>query len=162
MSISWLVLELWQFSFIQNWPEIRKSEIPAPKFCPISGDWGQLGIPNLARLFLIKCYCFYRFWVIKRQPIGRSKVTPQPPLRLGLKKRLLHKYFPVKFAKFSPFLQNTSGRLLLIFRSTTEGLFLNLCYGECELAPLMLYLGQKRDNRFCYFRHTIRLKLEKS
>ena len=56
MSISSLVLELWQFSFIRNWPEILKSKIPLPEFCPISGDWGKLRIPNLARVFLIKCY----------------------------------------------------------------------------------------------------------
>ena len=24
--------------------------------CPISGDWGELEIPNLTRMFLIKCY----------------------------------------------------------------------------------------------------------
>ena len=27
------------------------------EFCPISGDWGKLRIPNLARMSLIKCYC---------------------------------------------------------------------------------------------------------
>ena len=32
MSISSLVLELWQFSFIRDWPEIRKSEIPPSDF----------------------------------------------------------------------------------------------------------------------------------
>ena len=42
MSISSLVLELWQSSFIRDWPEIRKSEIPPCEFCPISGDWGEL------------------------------------------------------------------------------------------------------------------------
>ena len=26
-----------------------------PAFCPISGDWGKLGIPNVARMSLIKC-----------------------------------------------------------------------------------------------------------
>ena len=43
-------------------------------FCSISGDWGELGIPNLARTTLIKCYwmlqnarvaAFYLFWLIK-------------------------------------------------------------------------------------------------
>ena len=57
VSISLLVLELWQFSFISDWPEILKSEIPPSEFCPISGDWGELEIPNLARMSLIKCYC---------------------------------------------------------------------------------------------------------
>ena len=56
MSISSLVLELWQFSFIREWPEIWKSEIPPSQFCAISGDWEKLEIPNLARMSLIKCY----------------------------------------------------------------------------------------------------------
>ena len=43
-----------------------------------------------------------------------NKVTDLRPATL-LKKRLWHKCFPVNFAKFprAPFLQNTSGRLLL-------------------------------------------------
>ena len=56
MSISSLVLELWQFPFIRDWPEIQKSEIPPSEFCPISGDWGELWIPNLARMSLIEFY----------------------------------------------------------------------------------------------------------
>ena len=56
MSISLLVLELWQLSFIRDWPEIRKSEIPPSEFCPISGDWSKLWIPDLAWMSLIKCY----------------------------------------------------------------------------------------------------------
>ena len=56
MSISSLVLELCKFSFIRDWPEIRKSEILPSEIIPISGDWSDLGIPNLARMFLIKCY----------------------------------------------------------------------------------------------------------
>ena len=55
-SISSLVLESWQFYFIRDWPEIRKSEIPSSEFCPISGDWDELWIPNLARMSLIECY----------------------------------------------------------------------------------------------------------
>ena len=56
MSISSLVLELWQFSFIRDWPEIRKSDITPSEFCPISGDRGELGMPNLARMSLMKYY----------------------------------------------------------------------------------------------------------
>ena len=39
-------------------------------------------------------------------------------LATPLKKRLQHRWFPVKFAKFLgiPFLQNTSGQLLLMFQ----------------------------------------------
>ena len=57
MSLSWPVLELWQFPFTKDWPEIRKSEIPPSKFCPVSGDWGKLVILNSARRSQIKCYC---------------------------------------------------------------------------------------------------------
>ena len=32
----------------------RKSEIPLSEFCQISRDWGELGLPNLARTSLIK------------------------------------------------------------------------------------------------------------
>ena len=60
MSISSLVVELWQFLFIRDWPEIRKSEISPSQLCPISRDWGELGITNLARTSLIKFY-----WMIQ-------------------------------------------------------------------------------------------------
>ena len=50
ISISSLVLELWQFSFIRDWPEIRKSEILPSEFCPISRDWDKIWLPNLARM----------------------------------------------------------------------------------------------------------------
>ena len=53
MSISSLVLELWQFSFIRDWPEIRKPEIPLCEFCPISGDWSELGISNISNEMLL-------------------------------------------------------------------------------------------------------------
>ena len=56
ISTSSLVLELGQFSFIRDWPEIRKLEILLPEFCPISGDCGKLEAPNLARMFLRKYY----------------------------------------------------------------------------------------------------------
>ena len=44
------------FLLIRDWPEIRKSKIPPSKFCLISGDWDELGIANLARISLMKCY----------------------------------------------------------------------------------------------------------
>ena len=56
MSISSLVLEFWQFSFIRDWLEIWKSEIPSSEFCGISGIWNKLGIPHLTRMFLINGY----------------------------------------------------------------------------------------------------------
>ena len=60
MSISLLVLGLWQLSFIKDWPDIRKLEIPLSEFWAISGYWGELRIPNLARMSAIKSY-----WIFK-------------------------------------------------------------------------------------------------
>ena len=56
MLISSLVLELWQFFYIRDWPEILKSKMPQSEFCLISEDWSKLRIPELARMLLRKCY----------------------------------------------------------------------------------------------------------
>ena len=83
--ISLPVFGLWEFLFLKDWPEIWILEIPPSEFCPVSGDWGKLGIPNLARLFLIKSYGMLqnpgllqllRFWVIK----GKLKKGVKLPL----------------------------------------------------------------------------------
>ena len=49
-------LELRELSFTRDLPVIQKSEIPLSEFCPISGDWDELGIPNLAQMSLMKSY----------------------------------------------------------------------------------------------------------
>ena len=53
-----------------------------------------------------------------------NKVAGLRPATL-LKKRLWHRCFPVNFAKFlrTPFLQNTSGRLLLYFHVLAQFLY---------------------------------------
>ena len=56
MSIPSPVLELWQFSFIRDTPEIRKLKILLSEFYPIPGDWVELKTPNLTQMSLIKCY----------------------------------------------------------------------------------------------------------
>ena len=88
MSISLMDLELWKLPFIKDWPEIWKSKIRPSKFCPLSGDWGKLGIPNLAQISLTlnaaKCqrYSFYGFWIFKGNPttvrIGVKLLCPHP------------------------------------------------------------------------------------
>ena len=56
MSISSLVLELLQLSFIRDWPEIWKSEIPPSEFFPVSEELlVELVIPKFAQIFLMKC-----------------------------------------------------------------------------------------------------------
>ena len=93
MSISSLVLKLWQFSFIRDWPEIRKSEIPTSEFFPISGDWGEWWIPNLAWMFLIECYWMLQnsrvaavaiFELLRENHLG-GKITPLPTPSLELR-----------------------------------------------------------------------------
>ena len=49
-------LELRELSFTRDLPVIQKSEIPLSEFCPISGDWDELGIPNLVQMSLPKSY----------------------------------------------------------------------------------------------------------
>ena len=106
MPISWLVLELWQFSFIKDWPEIQKWEILLPEFCPLSRDWGTLGIPNLARMSLIKNYCMLQnsrlaaftiselIW--ENQQKGGVKLTPsllqKRKLNIKIEQQLNTKY----------------------------------------------------------------------
>ena len=70
MSISSLVLELWQFSFARDWPEIRKSEKKPSEFCPIFGGWGKLGKPGFARISLIKCY-----WMLENAGVTAFTVS---------------------------------------------------------------------------------------
>ena len=36
--------------------ELSRKEISPSEFCPTSGDWGKLGVPNLALMPLMKCY----------------------------------------------------------------------------------------------------------
>ena len=70
MSVSWLVLELWQFPFMKNLQEIGKSEITPSEFFPIPGDWDESGIPKLARRFLIKCY-----WILQNPMVNAFTVS---------------------------------------------------------------------------------------
>ena len=54
-----------------------------------------------------------------------SGTPPRPRATTLLKKSLWHRHFPMNFAKFirTPFLQNTSGRLLLTFKRLKNGKF---------------------------------------
>ena len=93
MSILSLVLELWQYSFTRDWPEIRKSEIPPSEFCAISGDWGKLWIQNLAWMSLIeynwmkknsRVTAFTVLELLKEIQLGRGggKITPNTQIRV--------------------------------------------------------------------------------
>ena len=84
MSISLLVLDLMKFSFMRDLPKIRKLEISPSEFLPVSGDWGELGMPNyhecpnkmLLNASKRQSYRFYSFIVIKRKLTRVVKLTP--------------------------------------------------------------------------------------
>ena len=78
MSISLKVVQIWQFSFIWDWLEIWKSEVPPSEFCPISGDWGLLGIRNLARFSLVKS-C----WISAKVRVTTITLPEGKPTRSG-------------------------------------------------------------------------------
>ena len=88
MSISLLVLELWQFLFITEWPVIQKSDIPSSELCLLSGDWSELWIPNMAHMSLMKSYWMlqnasvtaFSFSELLRENQQGVKLTP---FRLG-------------------------------------------------------------------------------
>ena len=85
MSISSLVLELWQFPFIRDWPEIRKLDIWRLGRVTNRNTKFGLNVSNKMLLNAAKCqgYNFYRFWVIKRnQPGGEVKITPDFQLKV--------------------------------------------------------------------------------
>ena len=76
MSILSLFLELWQSSFIRDWSEIRKSEIPLYEFSPISGDCGEFVIPNLPQMSVMKCY-----WMLQNARVTVTAFTVSELLR---------------------------------------------------------------------------------
>ena len=105
MAISLLGMELWQFLFIRDWSKIWKSKVPFSEFCPIPGDWGELGIPNLAWMFLRTSY-----WMLQncrvtactvseliRENQQGSKINPPNP---GLNNFL---YILVEYHIFFPY-----------------------------------------------------------
>ena len=56
--------------FIRDWPESQKSEIPLSAFCPITGDWGELRTPNLARMSQTKCY-----WMLQNYRVSTFTIS---------------------------------------------------------------------------------------
>ena len=97
MSISLLVLELWQFTFIRDWPEIQKSKYPVSVFPnmwrleQVRNTKFSRNVSNKMLLNAAKCQgsSFYRFWVFKGKPaVGVN--SPRPP-RLGLNCKIFQK-----------------------------------------------------------------------
>ena len=94
MSISSLVLELWQFSFIRDLT--RNPEFGNTLVWVLSNIWrlGQVGntkfganVSNKVLLNATKCqsYSFYRFWVSNGKPTRGVKLPPPPPTQIRVK-----------------------------------------------------------------------------
>ena len=56
--------------FYKDWPEIRKSEILPSVFCLISEIRGEIRIPYLARMSLMKCY-----WLLQKAKVTAFTVS---------------------------------------------------------------------------------------
>ena len=113
MSISLLTLELWQFTFIRDCTEIRKSVIPLSEFCSVSKNWGKLEKPNVAQMPLVKFY-----WMLHNARVTAFTVSEllrenQQGLIIfakssildiqdcsSIKKRFQHRRFPVNTETF--------------------------------------------------------------
>ena len=61
LSVSLLVLKIWLFLFIRDWPETRELEIAPSKFHRISEDWNKLETLNLIGMFAIESLQNTRF-----------------------------------------------------------------------------------------------------
>ena len=76
MSISSLVLELWQFSFIRDWPEIGNTPVwVLPNIWRLGQVMDTTFGMNVSNRMLLNAakfqsYSFYRFWVMKGKPTG--------------------------------------------------------------------------------------------
>ena len=57
-------------SFVRDWPEIWKLEITLSEFSPKSADWSDIGIPNLAKMYLTKC-C----WILQNARVTAFTVS---------------------------------------------------------------------------------------
>ena len=82
MSISWLVLELWEFLFIQYWAEIWKWEI-LPSEIPnlwilvkVRDTEFGTNVSNKKLLNAGQDYRFYRIWVIRGKPKAKGLKLP--------------------------------------------------------------------------------------
>ena len=80
------------------------------------------------------------------------------------KKRLWHRYFPVKFAKFhgTTFLQNTSRQLLLFISFQICRTLLKTCKRQSHkmVKPLKQFIGNSPTNCLSVFDHFVILALK--
>ena len=81
MSISLLVLE---FLLLRDLSEIWKVEIPPSEFCLVSGDLGDLVMPNVAGMSLMKSYWMLQGGMKKKTSLGLNKLSSKYGNRIAL------------------------------------------------------------------------------
>ena len=96
MSISSVVLELWQFTFIRDSTEIQKLEISPSEFCPISGGWGKLRIPNLPWMAGLQFLPYLSYF----RKSNRGEENPHPLTQIRVNKVTLSNMFVNNFFLF--------------------------------------------------------------
>ena len=100
LSVSILILELWQFSFIRDWPKSRKSEPNFLRLRQLRDTRFDAIVSNEKLLNAPKCQVcrIYHFWVIKGKTRGEGVKFPphRPFFRSGLT------YFYANDSKFFP------------------------------------------------------------
>ena len=81
MSISSLALELWQFSFVRDWPEIDQKLPNIWRLWRVRDTKIDTNVSSKMLLNAAKCqgYSIYCFWVITGKPRLPLKITPPPP-----------------------------------------------------------------------------------
>ena len=86
MSISSLLLELWQFSFIRDWPEIWILVLPSIwRLGRVMDNKFDKNVSNRMLLNPAKFqgYNFYCFWIIKGKPTSGVEVPLLTQIRVG-------------------------------------------------------------------------------
>ena len=80
LSVSILILELWQFSFIRDWPKSRKSEPNFLRLRQLRDTKFDAIVSNEKLLNPPKCQVcrIYHFWVIKGKTRGEGVKSPPP------------------------------------------------------------------------------------
>ena len=80
LSVSILILELWQFSFIRDWPKSRKSEPNFLRLRQVRDTKFDTIVSNEKLLNAPKCQVcrIYHFWVIKGKTRGEGVKSPPP------------------------------------------------------------------------------------
>ena len=116
-----------------------KIEIPPSEFFPISGDWGKLWIPNLARMSPIKYYWKLKnsrvttltvFELLRENQLGRVKLPPPPTPRLWLKPK-----HEKAMCQIYEYLKSENRKSIILSGWIAGGITKTITEGRAEVIP---------------------------